>query len=182
MPPKKIVGKPASKISRPPQRQQTDDDYSQPTEDPRSYVFQIIKEAKQYSTLEPGKYEAILYDLELQQANAAGISIRATFVIARPDLLGRKHFVFFRMMGSDWKTPDEWGPVFLKRMLGKLGYDPEEVNDEMLTEISEQQPGVVLRVTAGKQAGFVNAQVDGTLDDDNENIVACREWLEANPF
>jgi hypothetical protein len=67
-------------------------------------------------------------------------------------------------------------------MMAKLGYPQENRGKAAREEITKEKPGVSLKITAGKQAGFVNTTVEGRYDRDNDNIEALREWLENNPY
>jgi hypothetical protein len=67
-------------------------------------------------------------------------------------------------------------------MMAKLGYPQDNRGEDARAEITEQKPGVYLKIAAGKREGFVNTSVEGRFDEDNENIEALREWLSNNPY
>jgi hypothetical protein len=160
------------------------DEYDTAVSSPDDMYDEVISTAKEFSTLEPGRYEAIVNDIQALPMKETGGFIRAEFIIADPDpkLLGRRHSVLFQMVQDDGRTPGEWGPVFYHRMMAKLGYPKDNRSKDAREELSREKPGVYLKITAGKQEGFVNTTVEGRFDRDNENIEALREWLENNPY
>jgi len=173
-------GVPAGKQTPPPES----DPYDRAVASPDDLVDGVISDSKEFSTLEPGRYEAIVNEIVTLPVKETGVFIRAEFIIADPDekLLGRKHSVLFQMVMDDGRTPAEWGPVFYHRMMAKLGYEQNNRGRAAREAITEQKPGVYLKITPGKQEGFVNTSVEGRFDQDNDNIEALREWLENNPY
>lgn len=160
------------------------DEYDTAVESPDDLYDSVIAEAKEFSTLEPGRYEAIVNEITALPMKETGGFIRAEFIIADPDekLMGRRHSVLFQMVQDDGRTKGEWGPVFYHRMMAKLGYPKENRGKEARDEITKEKPGVYLKITAGKQEGFVNTAVDGRFEKDNDNIEALREWMDQNPY
>lgn len=166
------------------QRRPDSDEYDTAVESPDDQYDEVISKAKEFSTLDPGRYEAIVNEIVALPMKETGGFIRAEFIIADPDekLMGRRHSVLFQMVQDDGRTPGEWGPVFYHRMMAKLGYPKENRGRAAREEITEEKPGVYLKITAGKQEGFVNTVVDGRFEKDNNNIEALREWMEQNPY
>lgn len=160
------------------------DEYDTAVSSPDAMYDEVISRSKEFSTLEPGRYEAIVNEIVGLPMKETGGFIRAEFIIADPDskLLGRRHSMLFQMKEADGRTDAQWGPVFYQRMMGKLGYPKENRGKAAREEISQEKPGVILKITAGKQEGFVNTTIEGRFDRDNDNIEALREWLNSNPY
>jgi hypothetical protein len=169
---------------RPGKPEPESDEYNTAVSSPDDVYDVVISTSKEFSTLEPGRYEAIVNEIVGLPMRDTGGFIRAEFIIADPDpkLMGRRHSVLFQMKQPDGRTDAEWGPVFYHRMMAKLGYPQEKRGKEAREEITKEKPGVYLRITAGKQAGFVNTTVEGRFDQDNDNIEALREWMDSNPY
>ena len=162
----------------------SEDEYDTAVESPDDQYDAVISEAKEFSTLEPGRYEAILNEIRALPMKDTGGFIRAEFIIADPDpkLMGRRHSVLFQMVQDDGRTPGEWGPTFYHRMMAKLGYTKENRGKAAREAVSDEKPGVYLKITTGKQEGFVNTSVEGRFERDNDNIEALREYMEQNPY
>jgi hypothetical protein len=163
---------------------QDHDEYDTAVESPDDIYDEVIADAKPFNTLEPGRYEAIANEIVGLPMKDTGGFIRAEFIIADPDpkLMGRKHSVLFQMVQEDGRTKGEWGPVFYLRMMAKLGYPAERSGRAAREEVTQNKPGVYLKITPGKQEGFVNTSVEGYFEKDNDNIEALREWLHQNPY
>jgi hypothetical protein len=166
------------------QAQTDSDEYDTAVESPDDQYDEVISTAKEFSTLDPGRYEAILNEVVALPMKDTGGFIRAEFIIANPDerLMGRRHSVLFQMVQDDGRTAGEWGPVFYHRMMAKMGYAKEDRGKAAREEITNEKPGVYIKITAGKQEGFVNTTVEGRFEKDNDNIEALREWMEQNPY
>lgn len=175
---------PITNIPPRPGKEEPADEYDTPVESVDDLYDKVISESKEFSTLDPGRYEAIVNEVKALPMKDTGGFIRAEFIIANPDdrLMGRRHSVLFQMVKEDGRTEGEWGPVFYQRMMAKLGYPKENRGKAAREEISNDKPGVYLKITAGKQEGFVNTVVDGRFEQDNDNIEALRDWMEKNPY
>ena len=175
---------PQSQPPRPKSVMRQDHDYEKAVASPDEQYDEVIYSSKEFSTLEPGRYEAILNELIALPMKETGGFVRAEFIIADPDekLMGRRHSVLFQMVQDDGRTPGEWGPVFYHRMMAKLGYPKENRGKGAREEITEEKPAVYLKITAGKQEGFVNTAVEGRFEKDNANVEALREWMENVPY
>jgi hypothetical protein len=162
----------------------TSEDYDTAVRSPDEMYDEVIYSSKEFSTLDPGRYDSILNEIVSLPMKDTGGFIRAEFIIADPDerLMGRRHSVLFQMVQDDGRTAGEWGPVFYHRMMAKLGYPKENRGADARAELSEEKPGVYLKITAGKQEGFVNTAVEGRINKDNDNIEALRNWLQDNPY
>jgi hypothetical protein len=160
------------------------DDYDTPVKSPDELYDEVIYSSKDAGALEPGRYEAILNSLVALPPKDTGGFIRAEFIIADPDpkLMGRRHSVLFQMIQADGRTPGEWGHVFYNRMMAKLGYPTDHRGAPARRELTEEKPGVYLKLSPGKQEGFVNTAVEGRFNRDNDNITALREFLDQNPY
>jgi hypothetical protein len=160
------------------------EEYDRAVASPDELADDVVAHSKEFNTLEPGRYEAILNEVTVLEPKESGLFIRAEFIIADPDpqLMGRKHTVPFQMLQEDLRTPGAWGPSFYHQMMAKLGYPQDNRGADARAEISEQKPGVYLKIAPGKREGFVNTTVEGRFEDDNENIEALREWLANNPY
>jgi hypothetical protein len=180
-----IPPRPDKEQSEPQRRpESTRDEYDTAISSPDDAYDTVIASAKEFTSLEPGRYEAILNEITALPMKETGGFIRAEFIIADPDekLMGRRHSVLFQMVQDDGRTPGEWGPVFYHRMMAKLGYPKDNRGKEAREELTSEKPGVYLKITAGKQDGFVNTSVEGRFERDNDNIETLREWMGNNPF
>lgn len=175
---------PIANVPPRPAKEESIDEYDTAVESPDEQYDSVISGAKEFSTLEPGRYEAIVNEIVALPMKETGGFIRAEFIIADPDpkLMGRRHSVLFQMVQEDGRKPGEWGPVFYHRMMAKLGYPKENRGKAAREEISREKPGVYLKITPGKQEGFVNTAVDGRFERDNDNIESLREWMDQNPY
>jgi hypothetical protein len=164
----------------PPQRDARDD-YEKKVSDLDDVLEDIVNNAKEFSVLDPGRYEAIVQDIKQEQTDK-GIRLVVTYAVFTEENPCWRHVQFFQLTEPDCRTPNEWGPVFFARLMGKLGYEKGKRGPKVWEEISEQKPGVTLKISPSKQEGFVNTSVEGLLDDDNENVQIIREALDTHPF
>ena len=165
-------------------QQPTQQQFEDPTEDPTAFAFDMIAKAKGFSAPEPGTYEAIMTHIKINPLNAKGVSAQADFVVAEFDddgqIKGTRFTRYFKLAEADGRTPSTGSIFHLTKMLAKLGYERNQTK-AAFEEINEQQPGVSLKLTENGQYP-PNSEVIMRLDNDNENIQALREWIEANPF
>jgi hypothetical protein len=187
---KKTYQPPATTTKRteggPAPRSQGGEEYNQATESPSSAADAAISEAKDYSAPDPGTYEAILHSVKMLPLNDKGQSIRAEFVVGvfneDGELEGQRFSRLFKILEADGVTPSK-AIQFYGTFMAKMGYPRENRGEAARAELTEQQPGVSLKIQENNNPQYPpNATVINRLSDDNENIAALREWLEANPF
>jgi len=153
--------------------------------DPESLIDQAANEAKEFTNPDPGIYSAIINQIRVLEPTDKGQSIQMQFVLYTPDAENTimRFSKFFKMLGEDLRTPDEWGPLFYARFMGKLGYEKGNRGKEAREEINEQKPGVVVKITPQKNNDdFVNLDITGILDDEHEDIIAIRDELGKQPY
>jgi len=186
-----VPPRPANSASRddappppPPKQREDHDQYDRQMASPDDLYDEVISRSSGSNAPDPGRYEAILNEVVALPMKDTGGFIRAEFIIADPDpkLMGRRHSVLFQMVQDDGHTDGEWGPTFYHRMMAKLGYPENNHGKVAREEIGEEKPGVYIKITPGKQAGFVNTAVEGRFEEDNDNIEALREWMANNPY
>jgi hypothetical protein len=156
-------------------------EFDEPVSEIDDVLDSIVNEAKEFSVLDPGKYEAIIQHIKQEQTEK-GIRVVVTYAVYTDENPCWKHLQFFQLTDADCRTPNEWGPVFFARFMGKLGYEKGNRGPKSWEEVNNDQPGVILKITPSKQEGFVNTQIEGTLDNENENIQEIRKELESSPF
>ncbi len=116
-------------------------------------AFDSVSLSSSASEIPPGKYEAVVTRLTLQEPDQKGQSVRANFELCSPKFENKNQLVtWFKLLESDHRTPIDGGIKAFKAMLAKLGYelkgvDMEDPNSEIYTEITQEQPGVMLRIT-----------------------------------
>ena len=68
-------------------------------------------------------------------------------------------------------------------LMAKMGYPKDNRGEAALIEITEEKPAISLKIQANTNPQYPpNASVLMRLSDDNENIIALRDWMEANPW
>ncbi len=171
----------------PKQEAQQEEKFEQATNDPNAAVWDAIAAAKEFSAPEVGTYEAILLEIKILPLNQKGQSVQASFALAEFDddgeLVGKPFNRFFKILESDGRTRNEGSAGFFASFMAKLGYPRTNRGQEAFDEINAERPAVSLKITENNNPQFPpNATVLGRLSEDNENVVALREWIEANPF
>lgn len=130
--------------------------------------------------LPPGKYEAIVKNAVLQEPDAKGQSIRMSFDLCNPDLAENNQVTtWFKLFDANGNKVDGGIRAF-KGTMAKLGYKPKfDELDEVLAEIMEERPGVLLKVSYSKDRDgnvWQRAVVDSLCDNEvvqeyKENVV-----------
>jgi hypothetical protein len=178
---------PSTKISRPEGFRADRAEYDEATENPNAAVFDALASAKEFSAPDIGTYEAVLYEMKILPLGPKGQSIQAIFLLAVFDeegnLSGQQFSRFFKVFEADGRTRNDGSMMFWAAMMAKLGYSKERRGEETFDEINKTQPAVSLKITENSNPQFPpNATVLSRLGEDNENIMALREWIESNPF
>lgn len=139
---------------------------------------QAFDDAKATGSVEAGKYEAVIRELVLQDADEEkGQSARIKFIIASEgDSQGQTTTQWYKLFEAD-ESPAR-GLEFLKKDMAILGYPDVKFKEleEVFEEIVEKKIGVV--ITVKHKDGFVNTYIQG-LCEDSEII---EEFVEKNPW
>jgi hypothetical protein len=163
------------------------ENFDEQTADPNAAVFAALADAKEFSAPDVGTYEAILHEMKVLPLGPRGQSIQATFILASFDdegeLYGQVFSRFFKVFEADGRTPNSGSMMFWAAMMSKLGYPKTNRGQEAFNEINDTQPAVSVKVSENSNPTFPpNLSVVMRLGEDNENIVALREWIETAPF
>lgn len=119
-----------------------------------------------------GKYEAIVRDFVLQDPDAKGQSARIHFALCSPDFSESNQITqWFKLLDSD-EEPVEGGIKALGASLAKLGYDMPDDEDnleEVFQEITNEKPGVLVKVSYSKDSNgntWQRAVIQGLCDNE----------------
>jgi hypothetical protein len=145
-------------------------------------AFDSVSLSSSASEIPPGKYEAIVSRLTLQEPDQKGQSVRANFELCSPAFDNKNQLVtWFKLLESDHRTPIDGGIKAFKAMLAKLGYelkgaDMEDPDSEIYATITQEQPGVTLKISY-QQANDGNTYQRILVDSlcDNEVIAQYKD-------
>jgi hypothetical protein len=137
----------------------------------------MFDQTKALGAITPGKYEAIITELELQKEDEKGQSVRIKYEIATPgEMQGESLAQWYKVFETDGHPGK--GAAFLKKDLAVLGYPDVRFADleEVFEEIVEKQLGAVITVKQNEQ--FTNAYLNGLAE--GSDIID--EYLEKRGF
>lgn len=133
--------------------------------------------AKAQGAVDNGKYDAVISELVLQDADEKGQSVRIKYKIATDgDFVNQELAQFYKCFEAD-ESPGK-GLAFLKKDLAILGYDDVKFNEleQVFEEIVEKRMGVVITVKQNGQ--FTNCYLGGLCEDST----VVEEFLEKYPY
>jgi hypothetical protein len=120
-----------------------------------------------------GRYPAVVNEIVLQEADARGQSVRAKFdlAVADEDYRDNAPIVTWYKIFDDRERIVDWSVRNFKIALAKLGYEnvPFRKLPMLLAEITDEHPGVMLRISYRKDGNgttWQRVEVEGRCDDD----------------
>lgn len=133
-------------------------------EDEESGGADAFDKTKAQGAIDPGKYDALIAELVLQDKDEKGQSVRMKYEIATDgDFRGQSVAQFYKILEADGLAGK--GAAFLKKDLAILGYPDVKYADleTAFEEIVQKEMGVVITV---KQNGtFTNCYLGGVSED-----------------
>jgi hypothetical protein len=119
----------------------------------------------------PGRYHAVINEFVVQEADARGQSVRAKFDLAGEDYRDTAPIVTWYKIFDDRERIVDWSVRNFKIALAKLGYEnvPFRKLPMLLAEITDEHPGVMLRISYRKDGNgttWQRVEVEGPCDDD----------------
>lgn len=133
--------------------------------------------AKAQGAVDNGKYDAVISEFVLQDADEKGQSVRIKYKIATEgDFENQELAQFYKCFEAD-ESPGK-GLAFLKKDLAILGYDDVKFAEleDVFEEIVEKRAGVVITVRQNGQ--FTNCYLGGLCEDSS----VVEAFLEKYPF
>lgn len=135
--------------------------------------------AKAFGEIDPGKYEAVIVEVVLQDEDDKGQSVRLKIEIATEgDMQGEEAVQFYKIFNADGTTGK--GASFLKRDLALLGHEDVSFGDleQVFEEISDAHTGIV--VTVKKNGAYTNVYLQGLCEDTDviDSYLATRAPFE----
>lgn len=133
--------------------------------------------AKAQGSVAPGKYEAVIEELVLQDADEKGQSVRIKYGIATAgDERNNKVAQWYKILEAD--ESEGKGASFLKKDLAILGYPDVRFADleDAFKEIVEKDLGVL--VTVKQNGQFTNVYLSGLCEDQD----VIDEYLDQRTF
>lgn len=127
------------------------------------------------ANVKEGKYEAVLKEMVLQEADEKGQSVRFKCVIASENAFGEELANWFKIFDANEEPMP--GIKFLKIALAKLGHQQFSFDDleAICEELTEEKPGMAIQVKVND--GFTNVYINGLIEDSP----AIRALHEAMP-
>jgi hypothetical protein len=109
--------------------------------------------------LEPGRYVCILEKMDAVDTNNGPMLVARLTVAGEADEAGGRISVWFSL------EPDRM--VWLLRTLAKIGYDVDDIDEEVLSDILEQieTDRPVVRVSAKRSGEYVNLRIDKLIEE-----------------
>jgi hypothetical protein len=140
-------------------------------------AFDEVPASNNADNTPPGKYEAILKDVVMQAKDAKGQSVRMHFELCGDGFQDRNSVTtWFKVFDPEENTV-QGGIRALKQTLAKLGYEPTfDELDECFEQITQEKPGVLLKISYSKDAQG-NEWQRAVVEDlcDNEIIAAYKD-------
>lgn len=127
--------------------------------------------------VDPGKYEALIGELVLQDKDDKGQSVRMKYEIATAgEFRGQSVAQFYKILEADGKAGK--GAAFLKKDMAVLGYSDVKYADleTAFEEIVNKEIGVL--VTVKQNGTFTNVYLGGLCED--TDVIA--EYLDQRVF
>jgi hypothetical protein len=133
-------------------------------------AFDDVPMSNNADNLPPGKYEAIIKDVVMQAKDAKGQSVRMHFELCSPNLAEANSITtWFKIADADEQIVGG-GIRALKQTLAKLGYEATfDDLEECFEQITEEKPGVLLKISYSKDAQgneWQRAVVEDLCDND----------------
>ena len=138
----------------------------------------IFDNTKPQGQVEPGNYEAVMFEAVLQDADEKGRSARIKYKIATEgDARGTDVTAFYKLFEDQACKKPGRGIDFLKRDLPILGQGDVRFADleDCFATLQEEQPGVV--VTVKHKDGYQNVYLKSLCEED---VIA--DFKDTNPF
>jgi hypothetical protein len=134
----------------------------------------LFDSTKAAGSIEPGKYEAVIGELVLQDKDEKGRSVRIKYEIASEgEMRGEQATQWYKIFDEHGQPAK--GSQFLKKDLAVLGYPDVKFKEleEVFEEIVEKDLGVLIQVKLNQ--GYTNVYLQGlaegseTIDDYLQN-------------
>lgn len=142
----------------------------------------VFDNVRPQGTVDNGKYEAVIKEFVLQDADEKGRSVRLKVAIAdEGEFQGVELAQFYKVLeapNAAGKVTAGKGAAFLKADLVKLGHENVRFADmpDVFEEIVEAKTGVL--VTVKQNGAFTNVYINGLSED--SQVIA--DFLATNPF
>jgi hypothetical protein len=163
-------GKKGAKKSAPRRRSEEDDEEDE--EESLAAAFDAVPASNNADDVKPGKYEAIISSVVLQDWDPKGRSVRMKFELCDPELSDQNQVTtWFKLFDAD-RQAFEVGTSIFKRTMAKLGYDGDDVKfkklEKLFAEISEEQPGVIVSISYNQTTTgrWQRVNIDDLCDND----------------
>jgi hypothetical protein len=151
---------------------------------PKRVSYDSIKAGggKTANDIPPGRYEAIVAGVTLQDMNENGQSLRINFELCSEDVENGDLPTWFKFYRGDGSV-NEFAIGLWKTTLAKLGYqDVKEAElPELLEQISADKPGVIVLVTYQNVKGVNYQRVNVESLCDNDVVARYKDKHNADP-
>lgn len=136
----------------------------------------LFDSQKAAGQVDPGKYEALITELVLQDKDEKGRSVRIKYEIASEgEMRGEQATQWYKIF--DEQGQPARGAQFLKKDLAVLGYPDVKFKEleEVFEEIVEKQLGVLIQVKLNQ--GYTNVYLQGL----SEGSDVIEDYLQNRP-
>jgi hypothetical protein len=165
---KQAKAKPVEKEAEEPEEKETSDRSMSEAD--------LFDSTKAMGVIEPGKYEALISELVLQDKDEKGRSVRIKYEIASEgEMRGEQATQWYKIFDEAGQPAK--GAQFLKKDLAVLGYADVKFKEleEVFDEIVEKQLGVLIQVKLNQ--GYTNVYLQGL----SEGSDVITDYLENRP-